>query len=98
MHNTDFVAGIVAGASTSLFLHPLDLVKVRFQVNDGSLPGVQYRSTLHAFRTIVHLEGVRGLFKGAVPGSYSPYGAYMSYPPSCTWEAAACDGRAGAVQ
>ena len=67
-HSADLLAGITAGASVALSLHPLDLVKVRFQVNDGSIKGIQYNSTLHAFRTIVRVEGVAGLFKGAIPG------------------------------
>lgn len=69
-HAADFLSGITAGATASLLLHPLDVVKVRLQVSDGSTPGLGYRSTLSAFRTIVSLEGVRGLWKGAVPGIY----------------------------
>lgn len=65
----DFAAGVLAGCATSLSLHPLDLVKTRFQVNDGSLPGVKYQGVVHAFRTIVRVEGVEGLFKGALTGA-----------------------------
>jgi hypothetical protein len=55
-----------------LALHPLDLVKTRFQVNDGSLPpGMRYRSVLDAFRTILRVEGAEGLFKGALTGEAS---------------------------
>jgi hypothetical protein len=66
--SSDFVAGIVAGASSNFLLHPLDVIKVRYQVADGSVGKVKYRSTINAIRTIVANEGVRGLFKGAVPG------------------------------
>lgn len=34
MPNADFVAGISAGAVTTLVMHPLDLIKVRLQVDD----------------------------------------------------------------
>jgi solute carrier family 25 folate transporter 32 len=34
MVNTDFIAGISAGAVTTLVMHPLDLLKVRLQVDD----------------------------------------------------------------
>lgn len=76
----DLVAGFVAGGSVALLLHPLDLVKVRFQVNDGSLAGIRYRGTLDAFRTVVATEGVRGLFKGAVPGAGTVHEGACSAP------------------
>ncbi len=65
----DMAAGVVAGAFTSLALHPLDVVKVRFQVSDGSAGKPKYRSTAHAFKSIVANESWRGLWKGAVPGT-----------------------------
>lgn len=66
--SSDFVAGIVAGAASNFLLHPLDVIKVRYQVADGSAGKVRYRSTVNAVKTILANEGVRGLFKGAVPG------------------------------
>jgi hypothetical protein len=64
---------VFAGASAALLLHPLDLVKIRFQVNDGSLATIRYRGILDAFRTILRVEGVQGLFKGGLTG-VSPNG------------------------
>lgn len=63
-------AGIVASivAKTSVF--PLDLVRKRIQIQGptramyayGQMP--EYKSALHALRSIVRMEGFRGLFKG----------------------------------
>lgn len=40
--NADFIAGISAGAVTTLVVHPLDLIKVRLQV-DSSAASVRTR-------------------------------------------------------
>eukprot|EP01104_Vermistella_antarctica_P015729 TRINITY_DN5231_c0_g1_i2.p1 TRINITY_DN5231_c0_g1~~TRINITY_DN5231_c0_g1_i2.p1 ORF type:complete len:461 (+),score=56.68 TRINITY_DN5231_c0_g1_i2:306-1688(+) len=42
---------------------PFDIVKARLQVQ-GSLEQQKYRGTFHAFRTIVHSEGIGGLWTG----------------------------------
>jgi hypothetical protein len=42
-------------------LHPIDVVKVRYQVYDKS--GKAYTSLLSAFSTIVRNEGFQGLLK-----------------------------------
>jgi len=50
-------AGFVSRMLVSSILHPISVVKTRFE---GLGTGV-YRSTLHALRTIATTEGVRGL-------------------------------------
>lgn len=75
-------AGTLAGLSSSLLLHPLDLVKLRFAVDDGSNTVVKksYSSISNAFVTIVREEGFRGLYKGTVAnciGSSSAWGIYF---------------------
>ena len=81
------VAGSTAGVLSTFLLHPLDLVKTRFQVNEGvkstsvvSSVVPTYRSTFHAFRTIGTKEGVRALYQGvptAMLGSGVSWGLYF---------------------
>lgn len=60
------VAGISGGVLSTLVLHPLDLIKIRFQVNEGT--GVtarpNYTSFFHAIRSIVFSQGFTGLYQG----------------------------------
>ncbi|BBN01553.1 solute carrier family 25 (mitochondrial folate transporter), member 32 [Marchantia polymorpha subsp. ruderalis] len=76
-------AGAVAGFATVVSLHPLDIVRTRFQVNDGrnaSIPS--YKSTIHALSTIGRIEGLRGLYAGLTPaliGSSVSWGAYFLF-------------------
>lgn len=75
------VAGISGGVTSTLLLHPLDLIKIRFAVNDGRTASVpQYRGLTSAFMTIFRQEGFRGLYKGVTPnmwGSGSAWGFYF---------------------
>ena len=80
------IAGTTGGVLTTVSLHPLDLVKTRFQVHEGHIgrakAGAQYRSTWHAFRSIIADEGVRGVYKGlgpAVVGSGISWGLYFFF-------------------
>ncbi|GAU31213.1 hypothetical protein TSUD_210700 [Trifolium subterraneum] len=62
-------AGAAAGFATVAVMHPLDVVRTRFQVNDGRgshLPS--YKNTAHAIFTITRSEGLRGLYAGFLPG------------------------------
>ncbi|VYS64064.1 unnamed protein product [Arabidopsis thaliana] len=76
-------AGAVAGFATVAAMHPLDVVRTRFQVNDGrgsSLP--TYKNTAHAVFTIARLEGLRGIYAGffpAVIGSTVSWGLYFFF-------------------
>ena len=75
-------AGISAGVVTSLLLHPLDVVKVRFQVQDGRTVATRYTGVLQATRQIFHTEGLRGLYRGVVPacwGSGASWGFYFYF-------------------
>eukprot|EP00128_Syssomonas_multiformis_P007118 Colp12_sorted_trinity150504_noHs@10768 len=75
------IAGITAGFVSTAILHPLDLVKVRMQVQDGlKTVRPQYNNTLHAFRTIAAKEGISALYQGLVPnlaGGAMSWGAYF---------------------
>ena len=57
------VAGVTGGAASTLILHPLDLVKIRFAVNDGLSSRPQYNGLFHAFKSILKEEGVKGLYR-----------------------------------
>ncbi|KAL9991996.1 putative mitochondrial carrier protein [Helianthus debilis subsp. tardiflorus] len=77
------VAGSVAGLATVTFSHPLDVVRTRFQVNDGRNPNLPtYKNTPHALFTIARSEGLRGLYAGfypAVLGSTISWGLYFFF-------------------
>ncbi|KAK7346399.1 hypothetical protein VNO80_20917 [Phaseolus coccineus] len=76
-------AGAAAGFATVVVMHPLDVVRTRFQVNDGrvsNLPG--YKNTAHAIFTIARSEGLRGLYAGFLPGvlgSTTSWGLYFFF-------------------
>ncbi|XP_057309788.1 mitochondrial folate transporter/carrier-like isoform X2 [Hydractinia symbiolongicarpus] len=61
------VAGLSGGVLSTLVLHPFDLIKVRFQVNDGTVIKNRqvYTGVVNAFQTIVKSDGLRGLYQGA---------------------------------
>jgi solute carrier family 25 folate transporter 32 len=77
------VAGTGAGVLTALLLHPMDLIKVRFQVADGASPSrAAYPSILAAARDVLAKEGARGFYKGVVPacwGSGVSWGLYFYF-------------------
>nr|CAB3493338.1 unnamed protein product [Digitaria exilis] len=77
-------AGAAAGFATVAALHPLDVVRTRFQVSGGrgwsEMP--PYRNTAHAVYTISRFEGLRGLYAGfspAVLGSTVSWGLYFFF-------------------
>lgn len=58
------MAGAASGFLAGVVVCPLDVVKTRLQAQ-----GVhsRYRGFIHAFGTICHEEGLRGLYRGVVP-------------------------------
>lgn len=84
------IAGISGGVISTLTLHPLDVIKIRFAVNDGRFQSTpKYAGIRNAFVTILQQEGVRGLYKGVVPnvvGAGSSWGLYfLFYNAIKTW-------------
>ncbi|XP_058804869.1 mitochondrial folate transporter/carrier isoform X2 [Phymastichus coffea] len=75
------LAGIAGGTMSTLVLHPLDLIKVRFAVNDGRSKSIpSYNGSVNAFMKIIKTEGCRGLYRGMMPnviGSASSWGTYF---------------------
>lgn len=74
------MAGITGGVVSTLILHPLDLLKIRFAVDDGKLQNrPQYRGLTHAFVSIFKQEGTTGLYKGVTPNVFGAGAAWGSY-------------------
>ncbi|XXG67999.1 hypothetical protein AAC387_Pa06g1206 [Persea americana] len=77
------IAGACAGFATVASLHPLDVVRTRFQVNNGHVAGLpSYKNTGHAIFTIARTEGLRGLYAGfypAVLGSTMSWALYFFF-------------------
>lgn len=62
---------IIAGGSAGLveicLMHPLDVVKTRFQIQRGASDPNNYKGLGDCFRTIFHKEGIYGFYKGILP-------------------------------
>ncbi|XP_046874114.1 mitochondrial 2-oxodicarboxylate carrier isoform X2 [Hypomesus transpacificus] len=62
---------IIAGGSAGLveicLMHPLDVVKTRFQIQRGTSEPHSYKNLGDCFRTVFRNEGVYGFYKGIVP-------------------------------
>lgn len=73
----DLSCGAIAGMSARLVVAPLDVVKIRFQVQSEALGRYHYSSVTSAIRTIVRSEGLAALWKGNVPAMLmvAPYAA-----------------------
>lgn len=79
-------AGMLAEALSCVLWVPIDVIKERMQVQTQAVKGterVYYRSTLHAFETIMKTEHLSGLYKGytATLLSFGPFSAlyFMLY-------------------
>ncbi|KAI8328082.1 mitochondrial carrier domain-containing protein [Choanephora cucurbitarum] len=91
--NETALCGGFAGLTTRLAISPLDVVKIRLQVqpepytinrllsNKTSPANIKYSGIVQAFRTIIAEEGIKGLFKGNVAAEwlYVTYGASQFY-------------------
>lgn len=87
------VAGVSGGVASTLILHPLDLLKVRFAVPDtgrvptaaGAAAAVQrphYNGLGDATTAIWRTEGVKGFYKGVTPnlwGAGAAWGLYFLF-------------------
>lgn len=66
---TRILAGLTTGGLAVCLAQPTDLVKVRFQAQMRNNPLIKpkYTSTFQAYRMIGREEGMRGLWRGAMP-------------------------------
>ncbi|RHZ72440.1 hypothetical protein Glove_242g148 [Diversispora epigaea] len=76
------IAGFSAGAISTIFLHPLDLVKTRFQIDDTvkGLNGKRLGATFNTLKTIFVKNKFIGLYRGMSPsfvGSTLSWGIYF---------------------
>ncbi|CAH3146443.1 unnamed protein product, partial [Porites lobata] len=75
--------GASRGVTSTLVLHPLDLIKIRFQgkilgitwlcCNDGSGKLPAYRGLVDAVQSIVRTGGLKGLYQGVTPKVWGSY-------------------------
>jgi solute carrier family 25 folate transporter 32 len=77
------LAGISGGVVSTLLLHPLDLLKIRFAVDDGQAKDrPKYIGLRHGFSTVLRHEGFKGLYKGVIPnvtGAATAWGFYFLF-------------------
>ena len=77
------IAGLAGGAASTFLLYPLDLVKVRLQVNEEVGKQNRLRGTMcNTVRGILRHEGVFGLYQGLGPaliGSSASWGGYFFF-------------------
>jgi len=65
---------------TTLCLNPLDLLKIKFQVDTGARAGGIGNQIFHALRDVQRQQGWRGLYRGISPniaGNASSWGLYF---------------------
>ncbi|KAJ0000101.1 hypothetical protein NQD34_011943 [Periophthalmus magnuspinnatus] len=78
----NLIAGLSGGVVSTLVLHPLDLVKIRFAVSDGLELRPKYSGIFHCMRSVWMQEGLRGLYQGVTPnvwGAGASWGLYFFF-------------------
>jgi len=64
------LAGAITGTATRAICQPLDVLKIRLQLQAEDNGRAKYKSIRHALRSIMREEGVFAYWKGHVPGQY----------------------------
>jgi solute carrier family 25 (mitochondrial thiamine pyrophosphate transporter), member 19 len=74
-----FISGIITGFTTRLLTSPLDLIKIRLQLQDSQK--AVYRNPMDTLAKVIMEEGVLGLWKGNLAGLllYGAYGGIQFY-------------------
>jgi solute carrier family 25 folate transporter 32 len=86
MLTAHLAGGVVAGMMTSILLHPLDVLKVRLQVDSSSTALARGGILLKTAMMLWKEEGIRGFYRGAIPGllgSGSSWGLYFLFYEGC---------------
>ncbi|GAA5812664.1 hypothetical protein MFLAVUS_006121 [Mucor flavus] len=84
-HTDQALAGFGAGMISTALLHPLDLIKIRFQVDSArfSVKRPIIGGTIRSFKSIIADEGIwRGLYRGVTPnmaGATISWGFYFGW-------------------
>ncbi|XP_041378569.1 mitochondrial 2-oxoglutarate/malate carrier protein-like [Gigantopelta aegis] len=63
-----FLFGGGAGMAATIFVQPLDLVKNRMQLSGEGGKSKEHKTSLHAIRSIMKNEGLRGMYTGLSAG------------------------------
>uniref|UniRef100_A0A158PAZ2 MFS domain-containing protein n=1 Tax=Angiostrongylus cantonensis TaxID=6313 RepID=A0A158PAZ2_ANGCA len=66
----NYEAGLASGIATRMIIQPLDVLKIRFQLQEEPIHGQssgKYKGLLQSIRLISQEEGVRSFWKGHVP-------------------------------
>lgn len=63
----DLTCGALAGMSARMVVAPLDVVKIRLQIQSETGGRYHYPSVFRALRTIAYQEGLLALWKGNIP-------------------------------
>jgi solute carrier family 25 folate transporter 32 len=83
---TSFIAGIAGGSASTILLYPLDLVKVRLQVDERAAQAsndpaqTRGRTICTTVRGVIKHEGYAGLYRGMTPaiiGSAASWGGFF---------------------
>ncbi|KAJ3516956.1 hypothetical protein NMY22_g14078 [Coprinellus aureogranulatus] len=76
------VAGLGAGVVTTLCMNPLDLLKIKFQVNTGKQAGTIGKQMWLSLKELQQTQGWKGLYRGIGPniaGNASSWGLYFLF-------------------
>jgi len=80
---TGWIGGAIGGSLTAAILHPIDLIRYRYQVNDRSRLRPTYTSYYNAFKTTYQrYGGVQGFYTGAstnIVGNTLAWGGYFLF-------------------
>ncbi|KAK8762169.1 hypothetical protein V5799_026560 [Amblyomma americanum] len=63
-----FLFGGSAGMAATLFVQPLDLIKNRMQLSGEGGKSKEHKTSLHAIRSVIQKEGIRGMYAGLSAG------------------------------
>lgn len=74
------IAGVLGGTVSTVLLYPLDLIKVRMQVNEDLAAKATRLRSWTVFQAVLKHEGIAGLYQGlnpAVVGAAISWGGYL---------------------
>ncbi|CAH3025409.1 unnamed protein product, partial [Porites evermanni] len=67
------------GVTSTLVLHPLDLIKIRFEGKILGIPWLSYRGLVDAVQSIVRTRGLKGLYQGLTPKVWGNKSVWVLY-------------------
>lgn len=75
------ISGAITGVSTGILTNPLDVVKIRMQLQKSTNSAIKYKGTFHGLGKVIKEEGISALWKGNISAQYLhfSYGAIQFY-------------------